>query len=199
MAIAWPFRPPVHDNTVQLICHKPWATITIWPLTLTQVTFDLDTWPLVQTILLLNLLNKPKIMFFGGLVTLTFDLWPWPSRSTKGSSAYILWPNFMTLGAVFSRYELLPSEFLSSHFVTDRRTDRKRRIWAHRAWAQVGSKKLSLYHTRERNYGWLKVGKHSLFSPKFSIKSFWKSVIWPEKLLFNDNSRGFCPIAILGT
>ena len=42
---------------------------------------------------------RPQITFLD-LVTLIFDLWPWPSGSTLGASTTIPWPNFMTLGAI---------------------------------------------------------------------------------------------------
>ncbi len=38
---------------------------------------------------------SPKITFFD-LVTLTFDLWPWPPGSTSRSSMFMLWPNLGT-------------------------------------------------------------------------------------------------------
>ena len=54
------------------------------------------------------------------LVTLTFDWWPWPSRSTLGSSTSIFWPNFMALGPVVFEIWIIIQESLCSHRQTDR-------------------------------------------------------------------------------
>ncbi len=79
---------------------------------------------------------SPPAFSFTLIVTLTFDpdlLWP----LTLTPLTIDLLQNLVTLGQT-----VFPSDFFSSICPrwTDRRTDRRRCLRAHRAWAQVGSK-----------------------------------------------------------
>ena len=48
-------------------------------------------------------------------MTLNFDLWPWPSRSTLGSSTSMPRPNFVTLGEILFEIWILVKYFWSSY------------------------------------------------------------------------------------
>ncbi len=128
---------------------SPHAFVWTPYLTLTLMTFDLDPmiidlercdlWPMghmsKQVFYYLRYdANFPKIAFYNQ-ATLTFDLWPWHSRSTKMRSRHMPLPNLVTVGYILSEIW-----FFSSIFSSLSQTDRKRCIWAHRACAQVGSK-----------------------------------------------------------
>ncbi len=52
----------------------------------------------------------------GDLKSSTFDIWPWPLRSTYGPSLLTLWPNFINVSAIFTKIWLfIKSETWPSH------------------------------------------------------------------------------------
>ncbi len=105
---------------------SPSANILSICLTLTKVTFDLDPsdlwpwpkWPLTLTHVTLTFISLP-VKLQWDLKSLFLTWWPWPSRSTFGSSLAMPWPNFMALGAIlFAIWIIVQSQ-------TDGQTDAK--------------------------------------------------------------------------
>ena len=111
---------------------SPTSNIMTFWLTLTHVTFHLDQhdfwpwpiWPLTPNITCKAVKWDLKIAFFD-LVTLTVDLWPWPSRSSLGSPTCMFWSNFMPLTAtVFEIWIIV--KWISVQSQTDGQTDRRK-------------------------------------------------------------------------
>ncbi len=71
-------------------------------LTLTHVTFDPDPCDLWPPTLHVTPPNKTWSNVFFTFLTLTFDLWPWPSGSTLRSAMSMPLPNLVTLGQTVS-------------------------------------------------------------------------------------------------
>ena len=99
----WPIWPFTSMVKWDLKSHFWPVDLDLWPWP-SRSTFDLSQhdlwpwplWPLTSKSTCKTVKWDLKSCLFD-LVTSTFDLRPWPSRSTLGSSMCIFWPNFMTL------------------------------------------------------------------------------------------------------